>query len=771
MSMFFLQVLFFICFFFWNAFAYNIIVTGNKTIESNTIKTYSNLGNKTNITDKDLSLAIKDIYATGFFSNISISKHDDNITINVTETPVIKKIAFNGSKAIGKDKILEELSTKEKRFFSKTDVQNDAKRLTLIYQKLGFLKAKVRPMAEIGKDGTQVTVIFDINEGQKTQIQNISIVGNKHFSDSTIKDDALKIRERTIFKFNLGASFDAEQVQNEAENIKRFYFTRGFPKFVHKNTVSKYNPKTNRFTVTYFIEEGHKHKFGKHKIRNFIEDFDVSAIKPRMIRQKENTMFNVEHIEKTVSNIQDLLQERGFMFSQVEYNLDFTENNKVNVEYTIKSSQRIYLHRIDIVGNIKTSDNIIRREFLLKEGDVYNVVKLRRSIQRLHNLQYFEDIQVDEKLLAGTTDRMILTITVKERSTADISASLGYDQINGIGGNIGIRETNFLGEGYSAGFSAERTFVSEGYNLSFTEPYVKGKNILLGVNLAYSKYGNPRYVAYNSGTQSIGFTAAYSITEYLRHSMVYRYQLDDISQNSSSYISPFILAQIGNYKTSAIASTLYYDRRDNNFIPNEGYSLMLRNEIAGLGGTVKFLSNEIRGDWYQKLFNIDDLVFATKVRAATIMSFGGSFVNMQNLYALGGGFGMRGFNYRGIGPRLATLDENGNISRYELFSYGGKNLQMASFELRFPNKLPKDIGLITYLFLDIGRLYGIDGYNLNTATSTLIDSRLLRMSTGLGVSWRSPMGPIGFAFGRTLRQEVYDNSLFFLITFGGMGQI
>lgn len=752
------------------AYAGEITVRGNKTIEAKTVKTYSELEGKEPITKRDISNAIKKIYKTGFFSNVSISQNGKENIINVTETPVVKKIEFNGSKAIGKDKMIEELSTKEKRFFSKIDIQNDAKRLTLIYQKLGFLNAKVRPMAELSKDGTQVVVIFDIKEGKKAQIDSISIEGNKNFSDRVIKDEALKIRERTIWKFNLGASFDEERVQNEAENIKLFYMHKGFPKFEIKNVVSKYNTEDNLFDIIYYIKEGDRYKFGEYEIRSYVSGFDIKNIKIKDIVTKKNAIFNINHVEQTVVNIQDILQERGFMFSKVDYEFEYTEDKRVNVKYIINNSKRMYLNSIEITGNVKTSDAVIRREFLLKEGDVYNVVKLRRSIQRLNNLQYFDDIQVDEKITEGTTDRMNLKINVKERSTANVSASIGFDQLNGLGGNIGVQQSNFMGEGYAAGFSAERTFVSEGYNLSFTDPYFKGRNFLFGVNLSYSKYGNPDFLAYDSKTSSITFTGAYSITEYLRHSIVYRYQTDNITTNSSSSVSPFILAQIGSYKTSALSSTLMYDRRDNNFIPNEGYSLMLRNEIAGLGGNVKFLSGELKADWYKKLFNLDELVFSSKLRLARIQSFGGSITNIQNLYALGGGFGMRGFNYRGLGPRLAILDDSGNISSYESFSYGGKNLETMSFELRFPNKLPKDIGLITYLFFDVGRLYGIDGNNLNTTTSQILDSKAFRVSTGLGISWRSPMGPIGFAFGRALRQEVYDNSLFFLITFGGLGQ-
>lgn len=755
------------CLVFFNAFALDVVVVGNKSIETETIKVHAGLDGVLKITDDIASDTLKKIYATGFFTDVQIKYDDESIKITVKETPVIKKIEFNGSKAIGKDKIAKELTSKEKKFFSKTDILNDTKRLEMIYQKLGYLNAKIEPLVEFSDDYSQVVVIFNITEGKKSQIRNVKIYGNKEFSDSVIKDEALTIRQRSIFKFNFGANFDIEQIQNEEKNIEKFYMTRGFPKIKIKNIVSIFNYKKNLFDVGFYIEEGLKYKFGTYNVNNIIEDFDEKTIKKKMVLIEKNKIFNIEKIEKSVSNIQDLLYEKGFMFAQVEYSLDFTEDNKVNVIFTLKNSKRVYLHRIDIVGNTKTSDRIIRREFLLKEGDVYNITKLRRSIQRLHNLQYFEDVQIDEKLLEGTTDRMVATITVKERSTASVNASIGFDQINGISGNIGVSESNFLGEGYSASTSFEKTAVSEGYSLSFVEPYFHDKNILIGSNFSYSRYGNPKFVAYDSRTSSIGLTIAYSITEYLRHSINYRYQLDDISQNSSN-VSLFILAQLGKYTTSALAHTLSYDKRDNNFIPNEGYSIIAKQELAGLGGNVKFISNELRADWYQTMFNIDGLVLGLKGRVAQIQGMGGN-VNLQNLYSLGGGFGLRGFNYRGVGPRLAYLNGNGSIGSYESFSYGGKSLQLASVELRFPNALPKDIGLITYLFTDIGTLYGIDN-QVNTSNTIMLDEKKYRASAGLGVSWRSPMGPIGFAFGKPLQSTVYDNKLFFLITFGGMGQ-
>jgi outer membrane protein insertion porin family len=257
--MFFLQVFIISAIFAFNSMAgYTIEVQGNKTIEAKTVQAYSGLENNEHITNKDLSNAVKAIYKTGFFNNVKIEQEGSVINIQVTETPIVKKIAFNGSKAIGKDKMLEELLTKEKRFFSKTEIQNDTKRLTLIYQKLGFLNAKIRPMAEIDDVNAQVTVIFDIKEGKKAQIDTISIEGNKHFSDKTIKEEALKIRERTIFKLNLGASFDAERIQNEAVNIKKFYMLNGFPLALNNNTVSKYDSAKFLFDVVYFIEEGGK---------------------------------------------------------------------------------------------------------------------------------------------------------------------------------------------------------------------------------------------------------------------------------------------------------------------------------------------------------------------------------------------------------------------------------------------------------------------------------------------------------------------------------
>ena len=770
LSMFFLFYFLVVCISF-NVGAVEISVIGNKSIELETIKLYAQI-EQDNTTDKNISQALKRIYKTGFFSDVRITHNADSIEIKVTETPIIKKVEFNGSRAIGKDKILEELTSKEKKFFSKIDVLNDVKRLTLIYQKLGYLNVNVRPLVEFLEDSTQVVVIFDIKEGKKVQIGKINIDGNKYFSDTKIKDDGLKIRQRSILKFNLGASFDIEQIENEQENIKRFYQIKGFPKIKIQNVVSKFNVRKNLFYVTYYLEEGEKYKFGSYRIENLVEDFDDKKIKKNTITTKENFLFNIEKVEQSISNIQDILYESGFMFAQVEHSFEFTEDKKVNVVFSLKNAKRVYLHRVDIVGNEKTSDQVIRRELLLKEGDVYNVIKLRRSIQRLHNLQYFDDVQINEKLLDGTSDRMIVTVTVKERSTASVNASIGFDQINGLAGNIGVTESNFMGEGFNVGSSFEKTTVSEGYSMSFTEPYFKGRNILLGTNFFYSRYGNPQYVAYDSKTASLGFSMAYSITEYLRHSINYKYQVDKISQNSQN-LSPFILAQLGDYRTSAISHTLMYDKRDNNFIPNEGYSFTFRQEAAGLAGNVKFISNEVRADWYKGLFNIDGLVLGLKGRIAKIDALGGGFVNVQNLYALGGGFGLRGFNYRGVGPTLAYLNSDGSVKSYESFSYGGKNLHLASIELRFPNSLPKDLGLVTYLFTDIGTLYGIDDdhFNLSSSNTKMIDEKVYRASAGLGVSWRSPMGPIGFAFGKTIKATNYDNKLFFLITFGGTGQI
>lgn len=773
--MFFLNFfLFFYFLIFVNANAANINIIGNKNIEAKTVKLYAKIDENQTYTISELSEALKNIYATGFFSSVKIDINNSDINIHVQETPIITKIEFNGSKAIGRDKMIEELTNKEKRFFSKTNLLNDVKRLTLIYQKLGFLNVKIKPLIEFQKNEGQIILIFDIREGKKTQIAKIDIVGNKYFSKKKIKEEAIKIRQRSLFKFNFGASFDSEAIQNERENIIKFYKTNGFPNIVLENIVSKYNEKKNLFYITYFINEGKKHKFGKSIIENFVENFDDSKIKQKNIKTTAKKIYNIENIQATVAEIQEILQQNGFMFAQVEYSEIFQDGEIVDIKYTLKNARRIYLHRIEFAGNEKTSEEVLRREFIIKEGDIYDITKIRRSIQRLYNLQYFDDVQMEENLVEGTQDRMIIKIKVKERSTASINASVGYDQINRLSGSIGVNESNFLGEGYNAGVNFEKTMVSQNYGFSFSNPYFKNRNILLGFNLSKSEYGNPRFLPYNSNTSQISFVTAYSITEYLRHTINYRYQLDDIATNSSS-TSPFVLAQLGNYKTSAISHSLMYDKRDNNFIPNSGYSFTMRQEVAGLGGNVKFLSNEIRSDYYKTLF-FDGLVLGLKGRVANIQGIGGGKVNIQNLYSLGGGFGMRGFNYRGIGPTLGYLDSNGNVTGYEAFSYGGKNLQLYTAELRFPNLLPKDFGLVTYLFTDVGTLYGMDLDTSKISASSfqnvkMFDDKMYRVSTGLGVSWRSPMGPIGFAFGKAIKSAVYDQKLFFLITFGGMGQM
>ena len=775
MSIFFLKFLFFLAFFAVEVTSFaldstlesvsNIEVVGNKSIEANTIKLYSDLETNSDttkdFTDATLSNAIKKIYKTGFFSDVKITRKAGGITIFVVETPVIKKIQFNGRKAIGKDKILEEISTKEKRFFSKNDLLNDTKRLTMIYQKMGYLNVKIKPMVEFLEDGTRVVVIFDIQEGKKGQIEKISIEGNEKFSDSQLKE-ILHIRPRSIFKLNLGASFDNESVQNEQEVLKRFYLTKGYPQFQNIHTLSTYYNNKNLFSIQYFIHEGDKFNFGKHKIENFVENLDITKFKESEILNNEGEIFNIEKIERTIGNLQQYLQKNGFIFAQVEHKDELTPEKTVDITYVLKNSRRIYLQQINIIGNNKTSDQVIRREILVKEGDVYDISKVQRSMQRIRNLQYFDDVQIEEKLIDGTQDRMVVTITVKERSTASINASIGGDAYNGISGNVSINESNFLGEGYNAGISVDKSMYGENYSLSFSEPYFQGRDILFGAQASYSKYGNPNFVPYQSNTYSGSLFMAYSITQYLRHNISYRYQSSIIEQ-LASLSSPYIIAQLGNYQTSAIGHTLSYDKRDNNFIPSGGYSLTFKQEIAGLGGNMKYISSEIRSDFYQKLFNFEELVFGIKGRFATIQGIGGSQINVQNLYSLGASFGMRGFNFRGIGPRYQY-----DSGQYESYSYGGQNLGLVSTEIRFPNGLPKDLGITTYLFADFGTLYGIDTRKI--IGGTMHDDSSIRITNGVGVSWRSPMGPIGFAFGKIVKSKEYDTPLSFLVTFGGQMQ-
>jgi outer membrane protein insertion porin family len=723
--------------------------------------------NNKDITEKQLAEEVEALYKTNFFSDISASYEKGVLNLKVLEVPIVASVKFNGLKQFKKDDLMKELIVKERTFYSKTAIISDAKKIEAVYKTLGILDATVDPMIEF-KEGGKVFVIFNIFEGNKRKIKKISFEGNDSFSDGTLKD-VLSFKEKKFFRIFSGSTgYNITYIINELGNLKRFYMTKGYAKFELVKHFVSVGEKENEVDIYIFVKEGQKYNFNEVSLKNNIpalKDFSDQDLK-KIITFKKGSRFNLENIDGTKYKINQILQKEGFLLSVVDVSYEYNdEKGEVNVTFTINPTKRLYVNKINIFGNLKTNDNVIRREFLLSEGDVYDVEKIRRSVQRLRNLQYFEDIQVKEN--QSSFDRMDLNIIVSEKSTIQADFAVSYDFGSQIGANVSLTESNLFGTGIITGISVEKSRYSQAISLSVTEPYLLGRDLSLSGSLSHSSQDNSNISAYKSSSNSFNIRAGYSLTEYLRHSVGYSLSQDNLTIfNRQIYAerNPVVLEQEGNFITSSVGHIIFLDKRDNSYLPNDGYSIKFSQNVAGIGGNVKYIQNELTMERHFPLFNIDNSVLSFKVRGGYITGYGGEDVKIKDRYSLGGNNGLRGFDFQGVAPKIITTDPVSKDTLY--FNYGGKTLFVGNIEYRFPNFLPPELGFSTFLFYDFGTVFGYDDPSKIDANS-ILDSDDIRSSIGIGISWRTVIGVIGISYAKPLRKKEFDETRPFFLNIGG----
>jgi outer membrane protein insertion porin family len=740
------------------------------------------LKDKQAVTDEDLSQEVKNLYSTGLFSNVSLTYQDGNLTIDVVEVPVVADVKFNGLKQFKKDMIMKEITTQNRSFYSKADVIADAKKIQTIYKTLGVLDATVEPLIEF-LEGGKIFVIFNIKEGKPKKIQNIFITGNKVFGDYTLKEE-LSIKEDTLFRLISGkTTYNISTTLSDVERIKYYYQKNGY--FNAKITYQIVTLNDNRDTVdiNIFIEEGEKFKFGEYKVIKNIPNLEIKNEKA-LIRFKKGTKYNISQVQESQYKIQQLLNREGFLLSKttVDYKVD-NENKIVDVTFAINPAKRLFINRINIVGNLKTNDNVLRREFSFSEGDVYNSEMVARSVQKLRNTGLFDAVEIKEQQIGD--DRVDLYLQVQEARTLSADVQFGYNFSSSFDARVNLSEANFRGTGIQTSISADKGKYSEGLSLSLVQPYFLEKELSLASATGYSNNYNPNERDYSSQSFYQIFKFGYSISEYLKHSVTYKIQSDKLGFLSSAKAlssSPLASEEVGNYLTSSIGQSFTYDKRDNAGLPNNGYFIEYGQTVAGVGGNVFHFQNEVRLEQYFELFDIDDSVIGFKLKFKNIMGIAGRNVNIKDRFTAGEYSGLRGFDPSGVGPKFSyspqpevnplfcILFEQCTAVPYKNYNYGGKNMFVGNIEYRFPNFLPKEFGFTTFAFFDFGSVWGYDPLKSPQTTGKykILDSKKLRTSVGVGLSWRSPIGLITIGVAKPLQYEEFDETKRFYFSIGGI---
>ena len=718
-----------------------VIVKGNVRLDTEVIIRDSKINDFTIKNSKAINLAVKNLFATGYFKDVKISKSGENILISVVENPIINLIAFEGNSEIKDETLEDEVSMKIRNVYSSDKIKDDVLKIQNLYKRLGFFSAFVEPKV-IKLNGNRINLVYEISEGSEAKIKKINFVGNKKFSDSTLKD-VIYSEETRWYKFWGGSDkFDQDRLNYDKDILKKYYFDNGYIDFRILSTSSQLVSSTKDFILNFKIFEGNRYKVSEVKVDSSIRGFKNINIK-KLLEIEKNDWFSSKNVERTMDNIIEKASEYGFAFVNVRPKLKKI-NNFVSIIFEVVEGDKFYVERVNIQGNLKTHDKVVRREVEVDEGDAFNLTKIRKTERNLNSLALFESVSVNYDQLENT-NKAVVDIEIKERSTGEFSVGAGLSSLDGVMGNVGIKENNLFGEGKelsaSLGLSTRRNSI----DLSYTEPYLLGKDVAAGIDLFNVRRNNKTYSGYKHNIIGFKVRSGYEIIDDLRHFNSYtlkRDKIHDIDPSSSTYIKD----QEGKSVTSMIGQALQFDKLNDRINPTDGYRIRFDLDYYGLGGNSRHLQTELKIANFFRIF--ENIIASTHLDLGYILPF--KDVKINNRFFLSGDQ-MRGFKNHGIGPRdIKTSD-----------ALGGEQYAVLRNEINFPLGLPEELGLKGVVFGDVGSLAKTFDMGQN-----IKDKINLKAATGIGVQWLSPFGPVKVYLSKAILKESYDKIETFRFTFG-----
>ncbi len=721
-----------------------IIVQGNNRLDSSVIIRDS-LINQNKTSPKDLSIAIKNLYKTGYYENVNIYKNENIVFINVKENPLIDQISVEGNTEISDEIILAELESKSRNVFSTDLIKNDVKKIQTIYKRSGYFSTFVEPKY-IKLDQNRVNLVFEVFEGKEATIKKINFLNNNVFSDSTLRDVVSSTEYRWYEFWGSNDRFDRDRVNYDKDLLKEYYFKNGYIDFKVISANSSLVKNKKDFIVNFNLSEGNRYKINNVKIDSSIRKLPDKKLSS-LLEIESGDWYNTDKIDKTIQNINEKTSELGYAFVEVIPRISKLKNtSKVNIIFSIDQGSKIYVDRINIKGNVKTEDKVIRREMELVEGDPFNSLKLRQSEKNVRSTGLFENVELKVDELSGT-NKSAVDVEVTERSTGEFSVGAGFSSLDGALGNIGIKESNVFGQAkelaLQLGISTRRSSI----DLSYTDPYFLDSDVAAGIDIFNVRRNNKTYSGYKHNILGFKLRTGYELIDDFRHISSYTLKRDKIHDIDNS-TSLFIREQQGKRTNSIIGQAFQYDKLNDRLNPTDGYRIRLDLDFYGLIGDSEHFQSELKIANFYRMSDGGGLYLGTFLEGGFIASI--KDVKINDRFFLNGDR-LRGFKNLGIGPRDTSTGD----------ALGGEIYYLVRNELNFPLGLPDDLGLSGLAFIDVGSIY-----NTNSSSSLIKDENTLRASAGIGLTWVSPFGPVKFFLSKPILKENYDKKEIFRFSFG-----
>ncbi|MBR6412215.1 MAG: outer membrane protein assembly factor BamA [Alphaproteobacteria bacterium] len=725
----------------------DISIEGTRRIEDATVMNYLRLKKGQNVSESDVDAATKTLFATGLFSDVDIRLDKGVAKIKVEENPIVHRVFFEGNSKMDDDALKTEIVLKPRTVYTQRKLQSDAARLVDVYKRNGRFAATVTPKI-IPQDQNRVDVVFEIDEGARTEVRKINITGNNAFSESVLQDKMMT-KEAAWYRFLTSTdTYDPDRLNYDQELLRRFYMQNGYVDFRVNSAVAELLPDKSGFVITIDVTEGDRYRFGKPEVKVSLPEYEEKEKLSDLIEFEEKDIFDISKVDLTVDELTEAVENQGYAFAEVEPQFKKDEKTKtVDVKFQIAEGQKVFIDKIQINGNSRTLDKVIRREFRIKEGDAFNSAKLRRSKQRVEDLDYFGRVELKTEPTRDPS-KVNAVLDVAEKSTGAFSVGIGWSSYDGMMFETGIQERNVLGTGNIFGVNAMLSQKETQYTVGLTNPYFLDKNLTAGIDLFHTTRDNSDSSSYSYDSTGGTIRFGWDYTDHFRQTARYTLRQDDINDVDSD-ASLYIKEQKGKNVVSLVGQELIYDRRDSRINPTTGYYTSLGTDIAGLGGDSKFFRVNVTGIKY---FSVaEEVVLSLRGDAGRIWGLSGKKVRINDRYFLGD-VSLRGFEYGGVGARDRATDD----------SLGGLWYATTTAELVFPVGLPKELGIKGKVFSDAGWIGKPDDYNPNT----MVYSDKTRLAVGTGILWQSPMGMINLDFSYPILKTDYDKKRVFRLNFG-----
>ena len=718
-----------------------IRVEGTQRVEEETVRAYM-IVREGMVDDVDMvDQSVKTLFASGLFSDVTIRRSEGGLIVSVVENPIVNRVSFEGNGAINDETLTKEAELRPRQIYTRARVQDDVERFIEIYRQSGYFAARIEPKV-VQMPQNRVDVIFEINEGPVTGIRSINFVGNKAFDDDRLREEIITSETRWWRFFASSDNYDPDRLNYDRQQLRRFYLSKGYADFRVVNSSAELTRDGDEFFVTFNIEEGELFTFAESGIRSTVETIDTETMQAA-IDHAEGDRYDLRKIEDSEDALTKLLGEKGFAFADVRARTRRDrENNLIKVEYVIEEGPRVYVERININGNDRTHDEVLRREMRISEGDAFNRVLLERSRRNLRALGFFSSVEIEESP-GSEPDKTIIDVYVVEQSTGELTFGVGYSSAESLTTEFSVAERNFLGRGQKLNLRVGVSDEVQRYSLGFTEPFFLDRRLAAGFSIfnTESDYDNDAYVFSTTG---LGAQLAFPLSEDGRLSLSVNLTEDELENNL------FTRNINRSYDFSKYEIGYYYsiDKRDDPIDPTEGWSLGFGQDLAGPAGDVTFLRTSAIANYYYEI--AEGYVFHGRASAGFIDDYDNGTVYYGDRFFRGGS-SFRGFDRSGVGPRQISTG----------YAVGANRYLIGTTQVSLPLGIPKDVGLRANLFIDFGAVGDTD-----ETQNDIEDEFAFRATSGLSISWKSPFGPVRFDFATALKKEDYDKAKSFRFSVG-----